>query len=94
MEETLSSSYISISISKMKDVKSAGWLVSFEPEVGAPTVAAFTTASAAKNFTTAVYNDHMGDERKRLPWKKRDDFCFSADCSISARGKVTFVPFP
>jgi hypothetical protein len=93
MEEQFSSSYISISISKMKDVKSAGWLVNFEPEIGAPTIGAFTTASAAKNFATSAYNSHMGDDRKRLPWKKRDDFWFSADCSISARGKVTFVPF-
>ena len=86
----LTSSYISISISKMEDVKSAGWLMSFEPEVGAPTVAAFTTASAAKNYATSVYNSHMGDERKRLPWVKRTDFWMTANCSISPRGKVTF----
>lgn len=90
MEDGMTSSWISISISKMKDVKSAGWLMSFEPEVGAPTVAAFTTASAAKNFATGVYNEHMGDERKRLPWKKQDDFHFTASCDISPRGKVTF----
>ena len=96
MEDGVTSSWISISISKMKDVKSAGWLMSFEPEVGAPTVAAFTTASAAKNFATGVYNEHMGDERKRLPWKKIDDLSnlnyeyFTASCDISPRGKVTF----
>lgn len=90
MKDGMSSSYIIINISKMKDVKSAGWLVSFEPEVDAPTFAAFTTASAAKNFTTGVYNNHMSGDRKRLPWKKIDDLYFTASCDISPRGKVTF----
>ena len=84
------SSYISISISKLKDTKSAGWLMSFQPELGAGTVAAFTTASAAKNYATSVYNLHTGDERKRLPWRKVDDFFMTANCTISPRGKLTF----
>lgn len=91
MEDEARLSAISISISKMKDMKSAGWLFSFEPDVGARTVAAFTTASAAKNFATSVYNSHMGEERKRLPWKKIDDFLFTAHCEITPRGKVNFL---
>jgi len=65
-----------IEISAVKrPVKSSGWLATFRAFNGEPKHAAFTTASAAKQW---------------LAWKKRSDLEFTAHAEMSARGKINF----
>ena len=71
-------------------VKSGGWLAKFQAFDGEPKYAAFTTASAAKQWLVDQFNEFAGDERKRLPWKKESDLKFTAHAEMSARGKINF----
>jgi hypothetical protein len=73
-----------------KPVKSGGWLATFRAFNSEPKYAAFTTASAAKQWLVDEYNSYATDERKRLPWKKRSDLEFTAHAEMSARGKINF----
>lgn len=86
---TLPSEKIEISAEK-KPVKSGGWLAKFKAFDNEPKYAAFTTASAAKQWLVDQFNEFANDERKRLPWKKRSDLLFTADAEMSARGKINF----
>jgi len=86
---TLASETISISAEK-KPVKSGGWLAKFQAFDNDPKYAAFTTASAAKQWLVDQFNDFANEERKRLPWKKQSDLLFTADAEMSARGKINF----
>lgn len=75
-----------IHISVQKNlVKSGGWLARVNHHC-----AAFTTASAAKNWCVETYNDEMDDSRKRLPWVKVSEYEFTANAKVSSRGKVSF----
>lgn len=88
-EETPSTS---IEISAEKNlVKSGGWLATFKAFDEDPSYAAFTTASAAKQWLVEKYNSFTNEERKRLPWKKESDSKFTANAEMSARGKLNFV---
>lgn len=89
IEEPVVINDILISAEK-KPVKSGGWLAKFQAFGDEPKCAAFTTASAAKQWLVEQFNDFANDERKRLPWKKRSDLLFTADAEISARGKINF----
>lgn len=71
-------------------VKSGGWLAKFQAFDGEPKYAAFTTASAAKQWLVDQFNDFASDERKRLPWKKESDLKFTAHAEMTARGKINF----
>lgn len=71
-------------------VKSGGWLATFKAFNGEPRYAAFTTASAAKNWLVEQFNSYADDERKRLPWKKNCDSLFTAHAEMTARGKINF----
>lgn len=73
-----------------KPVKSGGWLATFRAFNGEPKYAAFTTASAAKQWLVEEFNNFANEERKRLPWKKRSDLEFTAHAEMSARGKINF----
>lgn len=89
IEEPVVINDILISAEK-KPVKSGGWLAKFQAFGNEPKYAAFTTASAAKQWLVEQFNDFANDERKRLPWKKRSDLLFTADAEMSARGKINF----
>lgn len=81
---------IEISAEK-QPVKSGGWLAKFQAFNEDPKFAAFTTASAAKQWLVDQFNDFTTEERKRLPWKKESDLKFTANAVMSARGKLNFV---
>lgn len=66
-------------------VKSGGWLARVNSHC-----AAFTTASAAKNWCVEIYNEETDDSRKRLPWVKISEYEFTANAKISSRGKISF----
>lgn len=80
-----------IQISAEKNqVKSGGWLAKFHAFNEEPSYAAFTTASAAKQWLVDRYNEFSHEERKRLPWKKESEFLITANATMSARGKLNF----
>lgn len=81
---------IEISAEK-QPVKSGGWLAKFQAFSEDPKFAAFTTASAAKQWLVEQFNDFTNEDRKRLPWKKESDLKFTANATMSARGKLNFV---
>jgi hypothetical protein len=89
LDEPTMSNDILISAEK-KPVKSGGWLATFRAFNGEPKYAAFTTASAAKQWLVEEYNSYATDDRKRLPWKKRSDLEFTAHAEMTARGKINF----
>lgn len=84
------STTIEISAEK-QPVKSGGWLAKFQAFDEDPSYAAFTTASAAKQWLVEQFNAFSHEERKRLPWKKESDLKFTANAEMSARGKLNFV---
>lgn len=80
-----------IEISAEKNqVKSGGWLAKFVAFDSDPKFAAFTTASAAKQWLVDQFNEYSGEDRKRLPWKKNSEFLITANATMSARGKINF----
>jgi hypothetical protein len=87
-------SYVDISVSKKKDVKSAGWLVEFKSDIPENCVVeAFTTSTAGKTYAVSFFNSISGEDRKRLPWSDSStglDTAFDASYDISARGKAIF----
>lgn len=89
LETATPSTTIEISAEK-QPVKSGGWLAKFQAFDEEPRFAAFTTASAAKQWLVEQFNDFANEERKRLPWKKDSDLKFTANASMSARGKLSF----
>ena len=80
-----------IQISAEKNqVKSGGWLAKFQAFDRDAKFAAFTTASAAKQWLVDQFNEYSGEDRKRLPWKKNSEFLVTANATMSARGKINF----
>ena len=56
----------------------AAWLVVFEPDIGAPTSAAFVDLESARSFAIQVVNDHDGGDRTEISWRIHGDVHYAS----------------